>query len=328
MVAGSILKQKSIFVSPDTKQKISASLFQNNIIRSSIMTSPIIASSVVESIKISGTIFNSGPAGPAGPAGPTGPTGPTGTTGATGPTGPIGPGGDGRVAISDVDTYADFVKEKILPGSGINITRYNQGSNENLRISLYEMPFVVMTGGGSYEKGYTVSDVYLTWKVNKDMDTRVLSEPVPIEDRDRGPGGDGSYDHIGANISTDTTYTMTVGDGTWAKDGSTSILFKDKRRWGTSAKESLDNSDVLALTSAELATSRQKTWTQDGNGQYLYYCYPSAWGGATFFVNGLMNTAWELEVKNVTNDYGVVVEYNIYRSLTVQYGTGIILEVK
>lgn len=72
MVEGSILKQKAIFVSPDTKQKINASVFQNNVFQAKLLTSSIIKASLFEVTNIVGSIARSGPEGPEGQVGPPG----------------------------------------------------------------------------------------------------------------------------------------------------------------------------------------------------------------------------------------------------------------
>ena len=78
-----------------------------------------------------------------------------------------------------------------------------------LNAILYTPISVNLSGGGNYEKGQTVSDVYLTWTVNKTPISQVL---------DQGIGnilpGILNYDIIGANLSSDITYTIVVDDGT------------------------------------------------------------------------------------------------------------------
>ena len=100
------------------------------------------------------------------------------------------------------------------------------------------------------------------------------------------------------------------------------------RFFGISPKESLAESDIFALPT-ETSHTRLKQWFQDGNGQYLYYAYPLAWGEARFFVNGLLNTAWVVSEVEVTTTVGGNPEtYIVYRSTTIQFGTGIYLEVE
>jgi len=192
---------------------------------------------------------------------------------------------------------------------------------------LYVSPTVSLSGGSTVEAGSTVANVALSWVCNKVMISRDLSAPVPVGDRARGPGQNGSYTHVGANLTSNTTYTIVVDDGSNTANGSTSVLFRWKRYWGTSPNTSLNDAEIIALANSELATSRAKSFTISGGGEYIYYVYPAAWGTATFTVNGLLNTAWTLSVQSHTNASGGTTNYNVYRSNTVQHGSGISIVV-
>jgi hypothetical protein len=276
-----------------------------------------------------------GPAGADGATGPQGIQGPTGATGqqgiqgvqgATGPqgnTGPAGPTGPTGEGIDDL-VWADPIGYNEVTNTvslKINAAQFSIISGE---LNLYIAPTVTLSGGSSNnEVGSTVTDVNLSWTCNKIMVTRNLSAPVPSEDRARGEGQNGTYTHEGANLTTNTTYTMTVNDGQNNASGSTTVSFRYRRHWGTSPLTELTDQQIRDLASSELATSRLKTWSQDGNGEYIYYCYPSAWGATSFKINGLDNTAFTLVTRNHVNSQGVTVSFNIYRTNTIQFGTGI-----
>jgi hypothetical protein len=101
------------------------------------------------------------------------------------------------------------------------------------------------------------------------------------------------------------------------------VNWRHKRWWGTDPNASFVSANILGLDNSEFSTSRAKSFTIDGNGEYIYYAYPAAWGTATFTVNGFLNTAWTLTVINHTNSSGHVESYNVYRTNTIQNGTGI-----
>lgn len=197
---------------------------------------------------------------------------------------------------------------------------------EDNLLSLYVPPTVTLTGGSINEIGSIVSDVALEWTCNKQMISRNLSSPVPFGDRARGAGQNGNYTHTGANLTTNTVYSITVNDGANVTSSTTTVEFRNKRYRGTNSAGSLSNEQILALT-GQLAVSREREFFQDGNGQYIYVAYPSAWGEATFKVNGLLSTDWTLMVQNHTNAYGYEEEYYIYRTNSIQYGTGIHIEI-
>jgi len=174
---------------------------------------------------------------------------------------------------------------------------------------------------GIHEYGETVTEVTLNWAINKTIDTQTL---------DNGIGEVTStlrtYTHTGQTITASRTYTLSVTKGSESDSKSTTIQFSHKRYWGSYVGGTIDSTGILSLDS-EFASSRLMTKSMDGNGGYLYICYPASWGTATFRVNGLQNTAWSLSVQDFTNASGYTSSFNVYRSLYVQYGTGIEVQV-
>ena len=69
----------------------------------------------------------------------------------------------------------------------------------------------------------------------------------------------------------------------------------------------------------------------DGNGEYIWIAMPQSFGLAInpdgtqskFVVGGLANSAWEVFTTNYTNSFGHIEPYYLYRTTTVQFGTGI-----
>ena len=192
----------------------------------------------------------------------------------------------------------------------------------------YVSPSVSLTGGGSYEQGQVATNVALSWTVNKAMATRDLSAPVPVPDRARGPGGNGSYTQVGANIAVNTTYVITVGDGAGLAASGTTLSFYWRRYYGTATNVSgITDAQVKALGASELAASRALDTYVSATNRYVYVAYPAAWGTATFKLYDLPSTGWQLETRSFTNDWGSSASYNIYRSQYVQTSDGIHLEV-
>jgi hypothetical protein len=184
-----------------------------------------------------------------------------------------------------------------------------------------------MSGGGTYERGNTVTDVTLNWTCNKTMLTRTLSAPVPVADREQGQGGTGQYTHTGADLDTSTTYTIEVGDGVNTATASTSVTFLDKVYYGVSELTSLDNQQTLDLGGV-LSARADIDFAVDGEGKYIYFLYPQEWGGLDVYVNGFVNTSWDLTVVPITSVYGIVKNYNRFRSLDLQEGDNIIISIK
>ena len=176
------------------------------------------------------------------------------------------------------------------------------------------------------EMGSTVSSVTFNWAVNKTVASQSIDQSVgsispPTTTKTK----------TGLSIASATTFTLTVDDGTsyagHQATRTTVISFLNSFYWGISAAADLASTPavILTLAHADLATSRAKSVTIDGGGKFIYFCYPSIWGAAAFTVNGLPNTAWTPSVvQSFTNGSGCsVYDYNVYRSNTVQNGTGL-----
>lgn len=165
------------------------------------------------------------------------------------------------------------------------------------------------------EKGSTVTSIIFTFGFNKTPTSASINNSVGVIT--------GSSKTATVNLTSNTIYILTASDGTTTVTSTTPVTFLNKIYYGTSANNSLNNSQVLGLVSNVLSSTKNRTITVDGGGNYIYYCYPASMGDATFTINGLVSTAWTKTVTNVTNSLGDVTLYNIYKSDTVQNGTNI-----
>jgi hypothetical protein len=145
-------------------------------------------------------------------------------------------------------------------------------------------------------------------------------------------GGNTTETISGLTSITPTTNTWTIqGLNTEGDNFSDNVTmnWSHTRYCGTNANTTLNNTEILAL-SVEYSASRLKTWTQDGNGAYIYYCYPVSFGdndpNPPFLVGNLPNSSWQRTTQTVTLPGGVNVDYYIYRTLTIQNGTGISIQ--
>lgn len=173
----------------------------------------------------------------------------------------------------------------------------------------------------SVEIGSTVTSITFNWSRNKVPQTLSFNQGI------------GSITPAllmytaSVNLSANTTYTLTATDGTDfpgnTDTASTTVSFSHRAYYGTSAAETLDSAGVLALANKPFASSRARSFSLDGGGKYFYYVYPASWGNASFTVNGLQSTAWVKSTLNFTNASGNTTSFNVYRSSTVQNGTGI-----
>lgn len=187
---------------------------------------------------------------------------------------------------------------------------------------LYVTPTISISGGGNYEIGSTRATTTLTWVWNKTIVSQSLNQGIGSLDPALR-----TYTYNTA-ISSDTTFTITGTDGTTQKSASTNVKFLPKRYWGVSAKTSLTDAEIIALSS-ELSTTRVQTRTFDcSGGKYFYFAIKTSYcNGIAFKVGGLSFSDMLVETRQFTNASGYTDSYNIYRVNNIQTGSAIQVEV-
>ena len=162
---------------------------------------------------------------------------------------------------------------------------------------------------GTVEIGSMVTTVNLSWTINKTVISQTLAPP--------GPGSIAPslrmYNVAGLSLVNDTSFAITVGDSSHTSSASTSVLFRNKRHWGTSAI-AIPTSGTIATLASEFATSRIQTRSMSPNSEYLYFAWPSTFGTPSFAVNGLPVTGWVKTTINYLNSSGHTKLYDIWRS--------------
>lgn len=189
---------------------------------------------------------------------------------------------------------------------------------------LYISPDITsFTGGGTYEKGSVINNVNLSWTLNKGITSQSINQGIGDLDISLR-----KYDISEANLTEDTTYTLTVSDGKNSDSASTSVLFRQKGYWGVSTETSLTNEQILAL-SQEFSTERNQNRTFDcSGGKYFYFVIPTQYcNGIQFKVGGLSFTGIEETTIQLTNASGYEASYNVYRCSNIQTGSAINVEV-
>lgn len=183
---------------------------------------------------------------------------------------------------------------------------------------------VAQTGsfGTTLEKGVVVTDYRLSWSTSKTPISQSINNGVGTV-----AVGVTSVTFNGKNISADTSYSLTISDGKTSPSAGTGIYFRNKRYWGISSKATLTDADIIALSNKDFGTSKSLSASVDGNGNYIYFVFPTSFGVASFKVNGLQNTAWTVTTRAFINSSGYSESYTIYRSNTVQFGTKIAIDI-
>ena len=188
---------------------------------------------------------------------------------------------------------------------------------------------------GTVEIGSTVNSVTVGWTVSPTNATYALRQLVRGTNTNTITNNSSTLAFTSLGLTNDTTWTLTVGDGQGVTNtATTSVLFQNYMTWGRSALTNLDNASLQSLytsgggASRAFATSRSRSITLDGGGQYLYIAYPQGFGAASFTVGGLPNSAWTVFTNSYTNASGYITNYLIYRTDTIQNGTGINIVVQ
>lgn len=125
---------------------------------------------------------------------------------------------------------------------------------------------------------------------------------------------------FGSPITSGTTFTLSVGDGTSTDTSSRAVAFRYRRYWGWSAETSLADEDAIeALTGSDITATTgvksQISITAPGS-QYFYYAYPSAWADIhPQFADSGYEVGGPRATNSVENAYGTTADYRVIRSI-------------
>lgn len=185
-------------------------------------------------------------------------------------------------------------------------------------LSLYsKMNIASFSGGSNNEIGSSVASVTLAWSMNKTPKT-VLLDGTEIAVTETSKSVTGPW-------SSNKTFTLKAIDARGAESTkTTSISFLYRKYYGTSAKGTLGNADVLALSNKPLTaangTATGSTEYDCTGGKYVWFCIPAEWPTPKFVVGGLVNSDFTAIDMNVTNASGNVTAYKLWRSNSIQTG--------
>lgn len=159
---------------------------------------------------------------------------------------------------------------------------------------------------GTVEMGTTVTDVTLSWELNKEATSLTLDGV----EQSTAASGDTALTRLG--ITANTSWTLTATDERNATaTKSTGLTFLNGVYYGVAADASIDSAFVQALTK-KLQGSKSITFTVSaGEGEYIYFALPTSYGAPTFNVGGFdggFSKVAEFEytnIKNYTQSYAV-----------------------
>lgn len=161
------------------------------------------------------------------------------------------------------------------------------------------------------EKGSTVSSLVFNWELNKELTG--ASDSISLESMTLNTS-DRNYT-ISGNIQSDKDFTLKVIDRGNEVTATTSIKFYNGVYYGVNTEAELyDNAFILALNKKLQATRNTSFSVEAGEGQYIYFCAPAAYGDPTFTVGGFDGGFSKVATLNFTNSSNHSEEYYIYKS--------------
>lgn len=171
----------------------------------------------------------------------------------------------------------------------------------------------------TFEYGKSISNIVFTWTTTSSkpiMSQSIAGSSIPV--------GQNTFAYNGT-ISEDTTITLSVTDekGNSAR-ASIKYDFSLYRYYGASAEPAeYTESFIENLRSKELndALAKPEFSVNVGANQYMYYCFPSKYGTPIFNVGGFDGGFEKVATVNVTNTYGHLEDYDIYKTNNHTLGT-------
>lgn len=118
-------------------------------------------------------------------------------------------------------------------------------------------------------------------------------------------------------------FTLYATDGSTPVNTGLTYYFYTKEFWGVSSSSSLDEAGVEGLASNGMTNTRARTFAVTANtGEFIYYCYPTRLGAATFTVGGFEG-GFDLltSTLSITNAGSYTEDYRVYRSTNSGLGT-------
>jgi hypothetical protein len=185
---------------------------------------------------------------------------------------------------------------------------------DQLDAALYVAPSVTAFSLSSslFEVGATVTSLTFNWAINKTIVSQsITGGPVSITPA----AGLRTSAVSGLSITTPTTFTISVNDGTNTATRTTSISFTNKIYYGARSQPMVIDAAFANLLTGEIKTNRTKTFTATaGSLDYIWFLLPVSYGTPVFTVGGfeggfsLQGTFFDTLPNSSTE------EYNAYRS--------------
>lgn len=202
----------------------------------------------------------------------------------------------------------------------------SQWTPGNVRQDFVLSPFVpVLSGGGFVEVGQTSTTPSFTASYNYSPVTASLSD---TDGHTQSVIISPTIFHSNFNFTKNTfgavvTFTLTANDGFATKTSTVTETWGQKIYWGVGTAGQSGASFIQALSGQQTTLTKNTSFTVSPNStQKIYFAYRTAYGTATFTVNGFSGGfAATSTTTSVTNAFGFTENYTLYESDNVGLGS-------
>ena len=218
-------------------------------------------------------------------------------------------GNDGNIKF--VEDLADYISyQNSNYPSWTNVKKALDGIMAKVDYIKPEITSFTSTAQEVYEVGQNVSNIVFNWTTNKNITTQTLTD-CPLADANVRTA---TYTN---NITSNKTFTLTIGDGQNTASKNISISFRNKIYYGSSVIPTNFNSAfILGLSNKKFATGKSGSFDITvGSNEYGFIAFPSSFGTLSSVNIGGFNTD-VISCGNIsfTNASGGTTNYNIYRT--------------
>ena len=163
---------------------------------------------------------------------------------------------------------------------------------------------------GTKERGTTVTDVVLTWAINKTPKTLTLDgATLNVSTTSKTLSG------LALTWDNNKTWNLVATDDREATSTkSTSITFCNGIYYGVGTTASGFDSAFVTGLSKRLQTAKAYDFTVSPNAQYIYYAIPTRLGTVSFKVGGFEGGFEAPVTVSITNSSNYTENYYVYRS--------------
>lgn len=163
---------------------------------------------------------------------------------------------------------------------------------------------------GTKERGSVVTDVTLTWAINKTPKTLTLDgEALDV--------GLTNKKLTGLNITKNRSWTLKATDErNKASSKITTISFLNCVYYGMAEQPTTIDSDFIKSLETKTAptSTRARSFNAEGDGTYIWYCLPTELGKCSFSSAGFPAAFTLVDTISFTNALGHTENFYVYRS--------------